>query len=297
LKKIELIMHSFIRKSTFLILLFVALLLVSCTSKNEEPETKSAYITKVFDYAYAPGQHAALALPTDIQYFVGDPAKHSGWVYLGGFGGYIVAGFDHNVLNKEGADFEVYALKGSSPEPAIVYVMQDENGDGLPNETWFELKGNQFVNSQRNYKVTYFKPAANSNIKWRDSNAKRAELVPGFGATNSSAWWWPSTKTDSITFVGTRLPDAYDNNSSNGVEYWVVPKDRFTWGYAENLSGSDYDTTIGANKLDISNAVDASGNSINLKNIRFIKVQTAVFQQAGWTNEVSAEVRGAKSLE
>lgn len=290
-------MYSFTRNSTLLISIFVALLLVSCTSKNDEPDTKSAFITKVFDYVYAPGQHASLALPTDIQYFSGDPTKHSGWVYLGGFGGYIVAGFDHNVLNKEGADFEVYALKGSSPEPAIVYVMQDENGDGLPNESWYELKGNQFANSQRNYKVTYYKSVANSNIKWRDDKGLSGELKSGFGATNSSAWWWPATKSDSITFIGTRLPNAYDDNASNGVEYWVVPTDRFTWGYAENLLGKDYDTNSGANQLDISNAVDASGNSINLKNIRFIKVQTAVFQQAGWTNEVSAEVRGAKALE
>jgi len=35
---------------------------------------------------------------------------------------------------------------------------------------------------------------------------------------------------------------------------------------------------------------------VNLPHIRFIKIQTAVFQQAGWLNEVSTEVRGAKDL-
>ena len=38
------------------------------------------------------------------------------------------------------------------------------------------------------------------------------------------------------------------------------------------------------------------GNAIKLPSIRFIKIQTAVFQQAGWLNEVSTEVRGAKDL-
>jgi len=42
--------------------------------------------------------------------------------------------------------------------------------------------------------------------------------------------------------------------------------------------------------------VDAAGNAVNLTDIRFIKIQTAVFQQAGWTNEVSAEIKGAKEL-
>jgi hypothetical protein len=75
-----------------------------------------------------------------------------------------------------------------------------------------------------------------------------------------------------------------------------VPKDKFSWGYAENMYGTDYDSNVAANKLDISNALDAAGNPVNLTSIRFIKVQTGVFQQAGWTNEVSSEVRGAKDL-
>lgn len=281
------------RSTVFVLALFLA---TACKT-NDEPLSKSSFITSVFDYKYAPGQHATLAMPADIKYFTGDPVLHTGWVYLGGFGGYVTAGFDHDIINNEGFDFEVYALKGSGPEPAIVYVMQDENGDGQPNETWYELKGNQFGNSQRNYQLTYYKPTNGSNIKWRDSRGMKGELKSGFGELSTSGWWWPFETSDSITFTGTRLPDAYDNNSTDGSEYWVVPKDRYTWGYAENLYGTDYNVTSGTNKLDISNAVDAAGNSVNLKSIRFIKVQTAVFQQAGWTNEVSAEVRGARALE
>jgi hypothetical protein len=62
------------------------------------------------------------------------------------------------------------------------------------------------------------------------------------------------------------------------------------------MDGTDYDATVGANKFDISNAVDSLGNAVTLKSIRFIKIQTAVFQQAGWLNEVSTEVRGARDL-
>ena len=278
-----------------LLFFFISMLLVSCGS--EEQPKSSAYITNVFDYVYAPGQHALLAKKTDVTNFIGEPTNDKSWLYLGGFGGYVVAGFDHNVVNGDGFDFEVYALKGASPEPGVVYVMEDKNGDGLPNEIWYELKGNQFANSKRNYWVRYYKAVSDSaNITWKDSENKHGELISGYGSNYSAAWWWPFTISDSITFKGTRLPDAYDNESSGGSQYWVVPPDRFTWGYAKNLDGTDYDSTLGANKFDISNAVDSLGNPVNLSNIRFIKIQTAVFQQAGWLNEVSTEVRGAKDL-
>lgn len=267
---------------------------VSC--KVEDPSKSSAFITEVFDYVYAPGQHAKLAKITDVSNFIGEPSNDKSWLYLGGFGGYVVAGFDHDVVNADGPDFEVYNY-GNSPEPAVVYVMPDTNVDGKPNDTWFELKGNQFENSKRNYWVRYFKADSDStNITWKDSEGEKGELICGYGATNSSGWWWPVTLTDSIPFYGTRLPDAYDNNSTADTQYWIVPHDRFTWGYAENPYGTDYETSVGGNKLDISNAVDSFGNAVSLKSIRFIKVQTAVLQQAGWTNEVSSEVRGAKDL-
>ncbi|NDP19456.1 MAG: PKD domain-containing protein [Paludibacter sp.] len=271
------------------------LLLISC--KGNEPETSSDYISEVFEYVYAPGQHANLALESDKLNFIGIPKSDKGFLYLGGFGGFVVAGFNHDVKNNEGADFEVYALQGASPEPAVVYVMQDVNGDGKPNETWYELKGNQFSKTKRNYWVRYYKALSDTNnIKWKDSDGIKGELISGYGKTSSSKWWWSHTTTDSITFHGTRLPDSYDNSSSGGAELWNVPAGRFTWGYAENMKGFDFDAEIGANKLDISNAIDSLGNEANLSTIRFIKVQTGVFQQAGWMNEVSSEVRGAKDL-
>jgi len=283
------------------LLMSIPFLMISCDGdtpvNNQELNASSAYITRVFDYVYAPGQHALLANQKDTSNFTGEPTNDKGWLFLGGFGGYVVAGFNHNVINDAGFDFEVYALQGASPEPGVMYVMPDTNGDGLPNETWYELKGNQFANSHRNYWVRYYKATTDSaNIRWKDSEGTRGELLSGFSSKYSSSWWWPATKNDSITFHGTRLPDSYDNNSSGGTEYWVVPPARFTWGYAKNSNGTDYDPAVGANKFDISNAVDSLGNTVNLQEIRFIKIQTGVLQQAGWLNEVSTEVRGAKDL-
>lgn len=283
----------------FLVYIVFLFLVVSCKQPIEESEDEnSLYISRVFEYVYAPGQHAALALMSDSVSFKGNPDdNNNGFVYLGGFGGYIVAGFDHNIPNDAGADFEVFLLKGASPEPAVVYIMADTNADGKPNETWYELKGSQFSNSKRNYWMRYYKAATSTdNIKWLDSEGSKGELKTGFSSANTSSWWWSATQTDSITFYGTRLPDSYDNIGTTTAQLWTVSAGKFAWGYAENNLGTDYDTDKGSNKLDIANAVDSNGNAVQLSEIRFIKIQSAVFQQAGWLNEVSSEIRGAKEI-
>ncbi|HRR62825.1 MAG TPA: hypothetical protein P5071_03190 [Paludibacteraceae bacterium] len=275
-----------------LFFIFLILVIVSC-EKSDNEVTNSAYITDVFEYQYAPGQHANTVKPADAANFISLPSNIKSCLYLGGWGGYVIAGFDHNVINHEGYDFEVFALAGVSPEPAIVYVMEDKNGDGKPNDIWYELKGNQFENSKRNYWVCYYKAFSDSaNITWKDSEGNTGELLAGFGTKYTASWWWKYYENDSITFYGTRLPDAYENNSTQ----WVVPVDRFTWGYAENNFGIDYDQIVHSNQFDISNAVDSLGNSIDLLHIRFIKIQTGVFQQAGWLNEISSEICGAREL-
>ena len=71
--------------------------------------------------------------------------RSEAYVSLGGFGGYVVVGFDHSIDNKVGEyDFGITgnSFAGSS-EPGIVWVMQDENGNGLPDDTWYELKGSE----------------------------------------------------------------------------------------------------------------------------------------------------------
>lgn len=271
----------------------VFVLLLSVVSCTPDPEPAGpVYLSEVFDYVYGPGQHASLAQPLDTQYITGNPEHHEGWLYLGGFGGYVVAGFPREILNDEGPDFEVIALKGAAPEPAIVFVMTDANGNGRPDDTWYELKGSLANESKRNYTISYFKPAtAGENIRWEDSEGASGELKSYFGGEKSGGWWWPHTSTSSISFTGTLLPAIYENE--DGV--WKVPANRVQWGYAENNSGTDYDAKSGSNGLDISNAIDAEGKPVNLASIRFLKIQSAVLQQAGQTNEVSPEIRGARS--
>ena len=262
----------------------------------------SPYITKVFDYQYAPGQEAPL-IPADWtgSDFIGQPGTGSKtYTSLGGWGGYIIAGFDHTIKNGTGADFAVIVPPGFFVEPAVVYVMYDANNDGIPNDgEWAEIKGSEYNNAQtiHNYQVTYYKPEVNGdgNVTWKDNQGNTGELIPGYG---TSSWWWNGYGTQTaVVFSGEKLPNAYSNISTQaGVQNWEELPGIFTFGYAKCYLDLDWNVSLNANVFDISNAVDPSGNPINLPGITFIKVQSGVFQIAGWLNEISPEVSGAVDL-
>ncbi len=288
-------------KIFYAIFCVVPMLLTSCNNKEQLGITgNSPYITRVFDYKYAPGQHASL-INKDVkgEDFTGKPwEKSKSFTSLGGWGGYIIAGFDHKVTNRTGYDFAVYAQPGVGSEPGIVYVMEDKNGDGLPNDgDWIELKGSEFSNSEtiRNYRITYYKPVNGGNVTWSDNQGKQGELVPVF---DSGSWWWGGYGENAqVAFSGVKLPNAYENNpEQDGTEHWTIRPGLFSYGYAECYGNTDYNITLKANMFDISNAVDASGNPVVLTGIDFIKVQSGVFQIAGWLNEISTEISGAADL-
>ena len=90
---------------------------------------------------------------------------------------------------------------------------------------------------------------------------------------------------------------ARNYDASGKGTYWVLPE--YDWGYADNFSKIDRLTgednanaAANANHFDISNAIDADGQSVELKYIDFVKVQTAVNSKSGWLGEVSTEVFG-----
>lgn len=260
----------------------------------------AAYIYKIFDYKYGPGQHASFISPTEkADNFIGEPwTENKSFISLGGWGGYIIAGFNHAVLNANGPDIAIFTQPSISSEPGVVYVMEDLNNDGLPNDgAWFELRGSDYNHPEtiHNYEVSYYKPGTSGYVTWKDNRGKSGTLIPGFG---KDSWWWLGYGDKvSITLSGVRLPDAYENTSNDpAVELWLQRKGLFQSGYAECYSNSDYNSKLKANMLDISLAVDALGKSVNLPKINFIKVQSGVFQIAGWLNEVSTEISGAADI-
>ena len=292
-----------------LVIMCWAVISSSCNMYEEITSSKDkthAEATKVYEYTPAPGQFINEPLmgfdgkqttaEAAARYAEGRLEKGLD-ISLGGFGGYIVVGFDHNVLNFPQYDFAVMtnAFDGSS-EPAVVWVMKDENGNGLPDDTWYELVGSETGKTEtvEGYAITYYRPSApKMAVQWGD-NLGVSGTIDYLEAYHKQDYYYPEwIEADSYTLVGTRLK-ARSYDDSGGGTYWVNP--HFDWGYADNFSPEDFNTQDRSNRFDISNAVNARGERVELDYINFVKVQSAINFQCGWIGEVSTEVRGFKDI-
>lgn len=85
--------------------------------------------------------------------------KIGSYCSLGGWGGSVTVGFDHPLMNFEGADFRGYgnAFAGSS-EPGVYYVAQ-KDADGKPGK-WYMIKHAMYDYARHDYEVTYYRPEA-----------------------------------------------------------------------------------------------------------------------------------------
>ena len=258
---------------------------------------------KVYEYTPAPGQFinelktggfdGTQINPESAVEYAKNRLENENWVSLGGFGGYIVVGFDHSISNTRSYDFSVIgnAFDGSS-EPGVVWVMQDENGNGFPDDTWYELAGSEHgkFETYRDYAVTYYRPTGTGMpVQWTDNYGNSGE-VDYLAQFHDQDYYYPLwIGTDSYTLTGTRLEARNYDQSGNGT-YWVNP--HYDWGYVDNFSPSDFNSSDKANLFRISNAVDFEGNPVNLSHIDFVKVQCAVNAKSGWLGELSTEVCG-----
>ena len=256
----------------------------------------SAFADRVFEYTPAPGQF--INDPSTMPYRIETPAAASQWakerlaenkfVSLGGFGGYIIVGFDHSVVNIGGYSFAVYgnAVSGGS-EPGIVWVAVDDNGNGLPDDQWYELRGCEYFNqfTIHDYSVTYYKPdGPGQDVRWSDSEGQEG-TIDYLASFHTQDYYYPGwIAENSYTLSGPRLKANNYDHSGNG-SYWVNPD--YDWGYADNYGGSSFR---------IDDALDSEGKQVILKYIDFIKVQTAVNSKSGWLGELSTEVTGFEDL-
>ena len=317
------------------------------------------YITKVYDFMPAPGQFVNMSpkfnegeprdsiiaraqraiagyttieseeveMPDGSIITVNDTTINvsPGLISLGSFGGYVVFGFDHPVVNvKDEYDFQIFGnatqaenstTSGGSCEPGIVMVSRDTNGNGIPDDPWYELAGSDYNNpkTQKHFTITYYKPDEGKTpvpvppyitdaeyIRWTCNSVD--SLQEGYIRKNSfhAQSYWPQwAESETLTFEGTKLPCNANDESGNGT-YWV--QRFFDWGYVDNRYDAHYGYGIDKDNYDLSLgfkidwAVDDNGNTVELKKIDFVKVYSAMLQDCGWLGETSTEVCGAIDL-
>ena len=264
---------------------------VACNSGSEYSEMRiSEPAARIVEYTPAPGQFINsteagfdLANPivtaVDACAYAEQRLAAKNYVSLGGWGGYIVAEFDKSVPNTGNYDLYVTGnpFDGSS-EAGVVYVAQRENGNP---KTWYELRGSAYRETIRGYEVTYTGSGVDA-VAWTDNRGGSGTIdrVDNYHSQSYLPAWVPS-----LTYRGVRLPDnvRYDEGRMTYI------MDPFEWGYADNRSTID---AVGmTNRFRIADAVDASGNSVSLSSIDYVKIQTAVNCKAGNNvGEISTEV-------
>lgn len=273
--------------------------------RRERTASSSSDFSAIVEYMPAPGQFIGdlktggftgeeLTMAAATAY-AEERLREGNWVSLGAFGGYIVAAFDHSIENRDGADLAITgnAFDGSS-EPGIVWVMQDENGNGLADDTWYELRGSEWGKEETilDYAVTYYRPSGTGMaVAWED-NIGNIGTVDYLKSFHTQDYYYPTwVAEDSYTLRGTRLEARNYDKSGNG-SLWVQP--HYDWGYADNNSPTDCADAV--NSLDIANAVDCMGESVDLNFVDFVKIQCAVQSKSGWVGEISTEVCGISEI-
>ena len=278
--------------------------------RREINASSKADWNRVYDYTPAPGQFinelktggfdGTQTTPETAIAYAEERMREENWVSLGGFGGYIIVGFDHSIANSGDYDLGILgnSFSGSS-EPGVVWVMQDENGNGEPDDTWYELAGSETgkASTIQNYAVTYYRPSgAGMPVQWTDNLGNHGE-VDYLAQFHRQDYYYPLwIEEDSYTLTGTCLEPRNYDASGNG-SYWV--NDKYDWGYADNFSPVDRLTDednaegeVNANHFKISNAIDFECEPIRLDYIDFVKVQVGVNAKSGWLGELSTEVCG-----
>ncbi len=284
-------------------------------------------VARVFEFVPAPGQFVNSSGFTTGEVIVGVGAASgsssipstSGMISLGGFGGYVVVGFDGPVMNDPrnpyGVDFTIggnafeAGVKGYWSEPGAVMVMRDDNGNGLPDDTWYELAGSNywFKTSRRDVTFTYEDLGYSTRyyIPYTASDGQNGAVPSNrFHAQNyfPDSKLYPDVKLvdgNKLPLKGTHINAVYDLRVPSYIECYRP----LAFGYCDNHA-TNGDLTAATNPyyadengkvrdgFDISWAVDAEGNYVELDHIDFIKVYNSVNQACGWLGESSTEVAG-----
>lgn len=285
---------------------------VECVAATEASRMRPAsgsssmFSDAVYEYLPAPGQFVGeeqelwSASAETARAWASAKLGRRELVSLGSFGGSLTVGFDHSIRAGAGEyDFLIEsnafnADMGASNEPGIVWVMQDVNGNGLPDDgVWYELKGSEYgsADTRRSYCVTYYRPDAQGmDTPWRDCDGKTGTVsyVPAF---HTQPLYYPSWVTESsYTLYGVLLRP---RNIQTSLGYWS--NEPCAWGYADNFGSDTARRSVDGRKgvftgFRLANAVNADGSPARLEYADFVRVQTAMLAKNGDLGEVSTEV-------
>lgn len=285
----------------------------------------------VLDFTMAPGQYAQVSEFTDPTRALGAPIgggtatpSNEKLVSLGGFGGSIVLGFDHTVLddprNPRCLDAIVFGNAywvGANPnrrwaECATIEISRDVNANGIADDPWYLIPGSHLV-----------VPVERTIQSWDDDldDPTYPPLPPSPGFPYPD--WIPDGYSGIWTTAAFRLPpEVFDVTVLENPLGWEAEEEGI-WGYADHsptliLGDLDADNVVddpaidpedfytipddpfavgitpgsgGGDAFDIAWAVDpATGEAANLEGFDFVRISTAANHVVSLFGELSAEI-------
>lgn len=270
--------------------------------------TPHTIAVEVLDYSPMPGQFVnelpEIAQDADaaaVRRAVQQSLDRGSLICLGGFGGSVTLRLKTPILHSPQAagDFRVLGnafywgtgiydgMRVGSAEPGVVCVMEDANGNGNADDTWYYLRGARWEQA-RMTTVTYTDNSAagdnNAFVLWSADDGTSGALSRNVAYHNHAFFPTWGTKTSSMSVTAMRLPDNYFLAGETYVGYCYT-------GYADSCPNDQ-----SSSALSLANAVDANGNKADISRVDFIKIYTGVLQCNGPLGEVSTEISGIQAL-
>ncbi|MDR0721963.1 MAG: bacterial Ig-like domain-containing protein [Treponema sp.] len=218
-----------------------------------------------------------------------------GWS-LGSVGGYEVWEVEHQPF---------YSITGNPmgnwSEAGVVWLMEDKNGNHIPDEMWYELKGSDDDPGSRyaslitrRYSITYFRSNDTESINEFGQIIRRVYWVDSKGRTGILPGGWPSpwgVSGDWVSYTGTLLRD--DGNIATGDYTGLSDIGGYVDSFGNAGKWASNDTW---DKFYVEDAIRADGTSISLNAVKFIKVQTGIHRYGGVFGDCSTEINNADYL-
>jgi hypothetical protein len=210
-----------------------------------------------------------------------------GWS-LGTIGGYQANSVQHSTSYTVGGNGF-----GTWREPGVIWFQEDRNGNGLPDEIWYEVNAGRGPWITRRYSIKFFKSGDGTQINeygqtirdiyWVDAKGRTGQINGGWpkdwGVSNEDGAW--------VIYTATLMGDkGVIKSDSYNLTDFAGPGGTIGGPFADHVSST----------VSIDRAVDAAGNPVTLTNVRFVKVHTGLFQYGGIFGEVSAEISSADFL-
>lgn len=263
---------------------------------------------EVLDYSPMPGQFVnelpeidANADAAAVRRAVQQSLDNGSLISLGSFGGSVTLRLKTPIYHSPEAigDLRVLGnafywgtatydgMRVGSSEPGIVCVMEDTNGNGKPDDTWYYLRGSRWEQARRTT-VTYTDNSAagdnNAYVTWTADDGTQGVINRNVAYHDHSLFpqWKDNDGTMTVTAI--RLPDNYFLAGETYVGYCYT-------GYADSCP-NDQESSA----LSLANAVDADGNPAKVSRVDFIRIYTGVLQCNGPLGEVSTEISAIQAL-